>query len=89
MKELYWLAEELQSYTHLTGDRFDIESAYRRLWPMKPHIATISDADVQKKVQEYYNEMDEILDLPMCFDKQQFEKTIDALVVLLEAKQKS
>lgn len=79
VNELYWLAEELKSYTDLTGSRFDIDNAQKRLFPMRPIMEKIDS----HQIQELYNEITELLENSMPFDKIIFSKKIDAFYEIL------
>ncbi len=82
INELYWLAEELKSYTDLTGDRFDIDNAQRRLFPMQPLVEKIGLAEYRER----YDELAELLDVAAFFDKVVFSDKVDELYQLLESQ---
>ncbi len=80
INELYWIAEELLAYTDLTGNYFDIEKAQTKLWKMQPILAKNDLPTIQK----LYDELIELLEVPMFFDKPIFSKKVDELYGLLE-----
>lgn len=82
INQLYWLAEELKSYTDLTGERFDIDNAQRRLWTMNPILKENDLSDIQ----HYYNELDDLLKDTFGFDKSVFSQKVNQLFSLLEDK---
>lgn len=79
-KEIYWDVEELKSYTDLSGERFDIDSAQRRLWKMNPILKT----NPEHPAKEIYNTLDEMLEYPPGFDKRAFSEQVDLLYELVE-----
>jgi|GEM_PF-1283774 hypothetical protein len=81
IKELYWLAEDLQAYTDLTGDNFDTEKAQSKLWKMNPILA---ENDFHE-IQNLYDELLDALELPSFFDKAAFAEMVEALFELLES----
>lgn len=80
INELYWLAEELQAYTHLTGDRFDIDNAQNRLWRMQP----ILKANDFTEIQRLFDAINEQLEMSMAFDKLAFTENVENLYKILE-----
>lgn len=80
INELYWHAEELLSYTHLTGNRFDLDNAQHRLWRMQ----SILKAHNLPEIQSLYDAMNEQLEMVMSFDKLSFTENIEALYAILE-----
>jgi hypothetical protein len=82
INELYWLAEELKSYTDLTGDRFDIDNAQRRLFPMQIFISNINSTELQK----LYDELSDLLEVAAFFDKNAFSEKVDELYQILETR---
>lgn len=80
INELYWLAEDLKSYTDLTGSRFDTEKAQWRLWKMNPVLSKNDFPEIQK----LQNNLLGRLEIPMFFDKEEFSKEVDELYELLE-----
>lgn len=80
INQLYWLAEELQSYTDLTGNRFDTENAQRRLFPMASHLKTLQNDDLQS----LYDEMLEQLEMPAFFNKNDFSTKVDKFYGMIE-----
>jgi hypothetical protein len=80
--QLYWLAEELKSYTDLSEERFDISHAQKRVWSMNPILKNNDLPDVQ----DYYNELDELLENALLFDKLVFSEKVNQLFSLLEEK---
>lgn len=83
INKLYWLAEDLKSYTDLTGGRFDIDHAQRRLFPMQ----TILEKVDLPQVQALYNEVIELLEVAAFFDKMAFSQKVDELYQFLEHQQ--
>ncbi len=79
---LYWQVEELKSYTDLTGNRFDIDNAQKRLWQMHPVLKKGNFPAEQK----LYEELSELLETAMFFDKVAFSEKVDELFSLLENK---
>ncbi len=79
INHLYWSVEELKSYTDLTGNRFDIDNAQRRLWQMNPILKKHDFPNIQK----LYNDLDELLEYAAFFDKIEFSKKVDELYELL------
>ena len=75
MNELYWLAEELKSYTDLTGDRFDTEKAEAKLWKMNPILSENDFPEIQKLQKNLLGR----LEIPMFFDKKAFSEKVDEL----------
>lgn len=84
INELYWLAEELQAYTDLTGDRFDIDNAQRRLFPMQSFIDKINSPELQI----LYDELTGLLEIAAFFDKVAFSEKVDELYQILENRNK-
>jgi len=81
IKQLYFLAEELKSYTDLTGSRFDIDNAQRRLWLMQAIVKKNDLSDINS----LYDTLSEQLDVPSFFDKVSFSKSLDDLYTLLHS----
>ena len=73
--ELYWLCEELLSYTDLTGERFDIDSANRRLWSMHPILNQLQNDELV----HMYQTLLEDLENTVYFDKPAFTTKVHAL----------
>lgn len=84
INELYWFAEELQAYTHLTGDRFDLDNAQNRLWRMKP----ILNENDFPEIQRLFDAMNEQLEMVMAFDKLAFTENVENLYDILEKMNK-
>lgn len=82
MNELYWLAEELKSYTDLTGDHFDTEKAEMKLWKMNSILAKSDFPEIQKLQKNLLGR----LEIPMFFDKKAFSEKVDELYQLLESQ---
>jgi hypothetical protein len=80
INELYWLAEELQAYTHLTGSRFDLDNAQNRLWRMQP----ILKANDFPEIQRLFDVINEQLEMVMAFDKLAFTENVENLYGILE-----
>jgi hypothetical protein len=85
IKELYWFTEDLQAYTDLTGNHFDIEKAQSKLWKMNP-ILTHNDLP---EIQNLYDELLDALEIPSFFDKAAFAEMVEALSELLESMQEN
>lgn len=81
INHLFWAAEELKAYTDLTGNRFDIAHAQRRLWPINRILSKHNFPEIQKR----YNTLEELLEQSMFFDKIGFSKKVDELFTLLES----
>lgn len=81
-KQLYWNTEELKSYTDLSGERFDIASAQQRLWTMQ----SILNNHPKHPAKKIYDQLNEMLEYPPSFDKEEFSKQVDFLFALVEHK---
>ncbi|MGK0389271.1 MAG: hypothetical protein ACI94Y_002011 [Maribacter sp.] len=84
MNNLYWLTEELKSYTDLSGNRFDIERARRILLKMKPFLLNYDSSQFKL----IYENLDELSSHAMFFEKSEFSKKVDELFAVIE-KEKS
>lgn len=82
INKLYWQVEELKSYTDLTGNRFDIDNAQRRLWLMYSILKKGNFPAAQK----LYDELNELLEVAMFFDKVAFSEKVNQLFKLIETK---
>jgi len=80
INKLYWLAEELKSYTDLTGDRFDTEKAQVILWKMNPILSKNNFS----KIHTIQKNLLGRLEIPMFFDKMAFSEKVDELYEILE-----
>ncbi len=80
IEELYWFCEELVAYTDLTGDRFDIDNAQRRLWPM---IKTAEKLGNQSYI-DHCSFLEEALEIAPFFDKKSFSERLDRFFAELE-----
>ena len=72
INDLYWLCEELVAYTDLTGERFDIDSASRRLWPMNPVLNQLQNEVFIQKYRVLLNDLDDTVE----FNKLDFAEKV-------------
>lgn len=84
VNELYWLAEDLLSYTDLTGNIFDTEKAQVKLWKFNPVLKKYSFPEIDK----LQNNLLGRLEIPMFFDKEAFREKVYELYQLLEKMNK-
>lgn len=80
INELYWFCEDLVAYTDLTGNRFDIDHAQRRLWPM---IKTADQLGYQPYIVQCAA-LEEDLEIGAFFNKGKFSEKLDRLFDELE-----
>ena len=76
---LYWAVEELKAYTDLSGNRFDIDSALRRMQPIDQLVKVLNQQDIN----DLYDELMEQLSIPSFFDKMAFSEKVDLLFGIL------
>lgn len=82
INELYWLAEDLLSYTDLTGNYFDPDNAQYKLKKMGLLMAQCSDS----KLQTLYNTLLEQTEVISFFDKASFSENVQTFYTLLEER---